>query len=107
MGLKLSAEEVAELETRTEGWIAGLQMAALAMRDRADVPGFIEAFAGSNRYILDYLVEEVLDQQAEGTRTFLLETSALGRMCGPLCEEVTGRPDGQAMLEYLDRKSVV
>ena len=94
MGLELSAEEVAELETRTEGWIAGLQMAALAMRDRADVPGFIEAFTGSHRYILDYLVEEVLDQQSEETRTFLLETSVLGRMCGPLCDVVTGRPDG-------------
>jgi transcriptional regulator with XRE-family HTH domain len=71
MGLKLSAEEIAELETRTEGWIAGLQMAALAMRDRADVPGFIEAFTGSHRYVLDYLVEEVLNQQPEGVRSFV------------------------------------
>jgi LuxR family transcriptional regulator, maltose regulon positive regulatory protein len=106
MGLELSAEEVAELETRTEGWIAGLQMAALAMRDRADVPGFIEAFTGSHRHILDYLVEEVLDQQSEGTRTFLLETSVLGRMCGPLCDVVTGRPDGQAMLERLEHANL-
>ena len=65
MGLKLSAEDIAELETRTEGWIAGLQMAALVMRDRADVPGFIEAFTGSNRYVVDYLAEEVLGRQPE------------------------------------------
>ena len=81
MGVELSTQEIAELETRTEGWIAGLQMAALAMRDRADVPGFIEGFAGSNRYVLDYLVEEVVDRQPEGVRSFLLETSILGRMC--------------------------
>jgi LuxR family maltose regulon positive regulatory protein len=106
MGLKLSAEEIAELETRTEGWIAGLQMAALAMRDRADIPGFIEAFTGSNRYVLDYLVEEVVNQQPEGVRSFLLETSVLGRMCGPLCDAVTGRPDGQATLERLEHANL-
>ena len=106
MGLKLSAEEVTGLETRTEGWIAGLQMAALAMRDRADVPGFIETFTGSNRYVLDYLVEEVLDRQPEGVRSFLLETSVLGRMCGPLCDAVTGRPDGQATLELLEHANL-
>jgi ATP/maltotriose-dependent transcriptional regulator MalT/DNA-binding XRE family transcriptional regulator len=106
MGLKLSAEDIGELETRTEGWIAGLQMAALAMRDRADVPGFIEAFTGSHRYILDYLVEEVLDQQPEGVRSFLLETSVLGRMCGPLGDAVTGRPDGQATLERLEHANL-
>jgi LuxR family maltose regulon positive regulatory protein len=106
MGLELSAEEIAELETRTEGWIAGLQMAALAMRDRADVPGFIEAFTGSNRYVLDYLVEEVLNQQPEGVRSFLLETSVLGRMCGPLCDALTGRPDGQATLERLEHANL-
>jgi LuxR family maltose regulon positive regulatory protein len=106
MGLELSTEEIAELETRTEGWIAGLQMAALAMRDRSDVPGFIEAFAGSNRHVLDYLVEEVVDRQPEGVRSFLLETSVLGRMCGPLCEAVTGRPDGRATLERLERANL-
>jgi LuxR family maltose regulon positive regulatory protein len=106
MGLKLSAEDIGELETRTEGWIAGLQTAALAMRDRADVPGFIEAFTGSHRYILDYLVEEVLDQQPEGVRSFLLETSVLGRMCGPLGDAVTGRPDGQATLERLEHANL-
>jgi LuxR family transcriptional regulator, maltose regulon positive regulatory protein len=106
MGLKLSTEEIAELETRTEGWIAGLQMAALAMRDRADIPGFIEAFTGSHRYVLDYLVEEVVNQQPEGIRSFLLETSVLGRMCGTLCDAVTGRPDGQAMLERLEHANL-
>src|SRR5215210_1259539 len=106
MGLKLSTEEIAELETRTEGWIAGLQMAALAMRDHADVPGFIEAFTGSHRYVLDYLVEEVVNQQPEGVRSFLLETSILSRMCGPLCDAVTGRPDGQATLERLEHANL-
>src|SRR5215210_4727387 len=106
MGLKLSTEEIAELETRTEGWIAGLQMAALAMRDRADVPGFIEGFAGSNRYVLDYLVEEVVNQQPEEVRSFLLETSILGRMCAPLCDTVTGRPGGQATLERLEHDNL-
>ena len=106
MGLKLSTEEIAELETRTEGWIAGLQMAALAMRDRADVPTFIEAFTGSNRYVLDYLVEEVVSQQPEGVRSFLLETSVLGRMCGPLCDAVTGHSDGQATLERLEHANL-
>src|SRR5215210_4128810 len=106
MGLELSAQEIAELETRTEGWIAGLQMAALAMRDRADVPGFIEGFAGSNRYVLDYLVEEVVNQQPEEVRSFLLETSILGRMCAPLCDTVTGRPGGQATLERLEHDNL-
>src|SRR5215204_4805178 len=106
MRLKLLAEEIAELEKRTEGWIAGLQMGALAMRDRADVPGFIAAFTGSNRYVLDYLVEEVLNQQPEGDRSFLLESSVLSRMCGPLCDAVTGRADGQATLERLEHANL-
>ena len=106
MGLERSAEDIAKLETRTEGWIAGLQMAALAMRDRADIPAFIEAFTGSNRYVLDYLVEEVVDRQPEEVRSFLLETSVLGRMCGPLCDAVTGRPDGRATLERLERANL-
>jgi LuxR family maltose regulon positive regulatory protein len=106
MGLELSAQDIAELETRTEGWIAGLQMAALAMRDRADVSGFIEAFTGSHRYVLDYLVEEVLNGQPEGVRSFLLETSILGRMCGPVCDAVTGRSDGQATLERLEHANL-
>jgi LuxR family maltose regulon positive regulatory protein len=88
MSLNLSAEEIAALETRTEGWIAGLQLAALSMRGREDVSGFIKAFAGDNRYIVDYLVEEVLHRQPERVRSFLLQTSILQRLCGPLCDAV-------------------
>ena len=103
MGLKLSAEEIAALEERTEGWIAGLQLAALSMRGREDVGGFIRAFAGDNRYILDYLAEEVLGRQPGRIRSFLLETSVLERLSGPLCDAVTGQEDGGAMLETLER----
>src|SRR5215210_1756498 len=106
MGLELSAEDTAELEGRTEGWIAGLQMAALAMRDHADIPGFIAAFAGSNRYVLDYLAEEVLARQPEELQTFLLETSILDRMRAPLCNAVTERADGQTALERLERANL-
>jgi LuxR family maltose regulon positive regulatory protein len=119
MGLNLSAEEIAALEIRTEGWIAGLQMAALSMQGREDVPGFIRAFAGDNRYIVDYLVEEVLQRQPERVRSFLLQTSILDRLSGPLCDAVcfgvaetpsssegtavTGQEDGRGMLEALER----
>ena len=103
MGLDLSAADVAALETRTEGWIAGLQLAALSMQGREDIPGFIGAFAGDDRYIVDYLVEEVLQRQPERVRSFLLQTSILDRLSGPLCDAVTGREDGKGMLEALDR----
>jgi LuxR family maltose regulon positive regulatory protein len=103
MGLSLSAEDIAALETRTEGWIAGLQLAALSMRGREDVPGFIRAFAGDNRYIVDYLVEEVLQRQPERIRSFLLQTSILDWLNGPLCDAVTGQKDGNALLETLER----
>jgi LuxR family transcriptional regulator, maltose regulon positive regulatory protein len=103
MSLDLSAEDIAALETRTEGWIAGLQLAALSMRGREDVPGFIRAFAGDNRYILDYLVEEVLQRQPERVRSFLLQTSILERLSGPLCDAVTGQEEGNARLEALER----
>jgi LuxR family maltose regulon positive regulatory protein len=102
MGLDLSGEEVAALEARTEGWIAGLQIAALSMQDREDISGFIQAFSGSHRHILGYLAEEVLNQQPGDTLDFLLQTSILERLCGPLCEAVTGNTDGQAMLESLE-----
>jgi LuxR family maltose regulon positive regulatory protein len=88
MGLPLSAADIAALEARTEGWIAGLQLAALAMQERADRAGFITAFAGSNRYIVDYLVDEVIARQPSDIQTFLLRTSILERMCGPLCDAV-------------------
>jgi LuxR family maltose regulon positive regulatory protein len=103
MGLDLSAEEIAALETRTEGWIAGLQLAALSMRGREDVQGFIQAFAGDNRYVVDYLVEEVLHSQPEHVRRFLLQTSILDSLSGPLCTAVTGQEDGRGMLEKLER----
>ncbi len=88
MGLNLSAEEVSALETRTEGWVAGLQLAALSMRGRTDVAQFVRAFAGNNRYIVDYLVEEVLQRQPERVRSFLLQTAILDRLSGPLCDAV-------------------
>src|SRR5215203_6746811 len=103
MGLDLSAEEIDALETRTEGWIAGLQLAALSMRGREDVPGFIRAFAGDNRYILDYLVEEVLQRQPERTRNFLLQTSILDRLSGHLCDAITDQEDAGVVLEALER----
>lgn len=103
MRLDLSAADVTVLETRTEGWIAGLQLAALSMRGRADVAGFISAFAGDARYIVDYLVEEVLQRQPEHVRRFLLQTSMLDRLSGGLCDAVTGRHDGRQMLEVLER----
>ena len=88
MGLALSAAEVEALEARTEGWIAGLQLAALSMQDRKDVDRFIKVFTGSHRYILDYLVEEVLRRQPEDIQAFLLKTSILERLCGPLCDAI-------------------
>jgi LuxR family maltose regulon positive regulatory protein len=88
MGLDLAAEQVAALEARTEGWIAGLQLAALSMRGRDDIAQFVASFAGNNRYIVDYLVEEVLQQQPEHVRSFLLQTSILDRLSGPLCDAV-------------------
>ncbi|MBA4117142.1 MAG: tetratricopeptide repeat protein, partial [Rubrobacter sp.] len=103
MGLSLSAEDIAALEDRTEGWIAGLQLAALSMRGREDVTGFIRAFAGDNRYVVDYLVEEVLQRQPERVRSFLLQTSILERLSGPLCDAVTGQEGSNALLEALER----
>lgn len=103
MGLDLSAEDVNALETRTEGWIAGLQLAALSMQGRPDAAGFIRAFTGSNRFVLDYLVEEVLQRQPQCTRSFLLQTSILDTLCGALCDAVTGHKHGKEMLESLER----
>jgi LuxR family transcriptional regulator, maltose regulon positive regulatory protein len=105
MDLHLSPGEVAALEDRTEGWIAGLQLAALSMRGHQDVSGFIQAFAGDNRYIVDYLIEEVLQRQPEALRNFLLQTSILDRLNGPLCDAVIGdhQEDSRARLESLQR----
>ncbi len=103
MGLALTAHDVAALEARTEGWIAALQLAALSIQGRPDAGSFIHAFAGDDRYIVDYLVEEVLLRQPEPVRRFLLETSILVRLTGPLCDAVTGQDGGRWMLEALDR----
>ncbi len=103
MGLELSAEDVGALEEHTEGWIAGLQLAALSMRDRKDVSGFIESFSGSHRDVLDYLAEEVLERQPGRVRDFLLKTSILDRLTRGLCDALTGRADGQEILEKLEK----
>jgi LuxR family maltose regulon positive regulatory protein len=103
MGLSLSAADIATLEDRTEGWIAGLQLAALSLQGQQDVAEFIRAFAGDHRYIVDYLVEEVLQRQPEPVRRFLLQTAILDRLNGALCEAVTGQPGGRARLEALER----
>ncbi|MCB9265292.1 MAG: tetratricopeptide repeat protein [Lewinellaceae bacterium] len=103
MGLNLSSKDIAALEKRTEGWIAGLQMAALSMQGRADTDGFIKAFTGSHRFILDYLAEEVLQRQPEPIRRFLIQTAVLSRLCGPLCDAVTGQGNGREMLEVLEK----
>jgi len=102
-GADLPDAAVAVLAARTEGWATGLQLAGLSLRGRADVAGFVVAFTGSHRYVLDYLAEEVLDGQTEQMRAFLLETSVLERLSGELCDAVTGRSDGQAMLEQVER----
>src|SRR3954467_6871877 len=106
MGLALTPRDVEALEGRTEGWIAALQLAALSMQGRDDVAGFIAGFAGDDRYIVDYLAEEVLQRQSERVRSFLLQTSVLGRLSGPLCDAVTGHGGGRAMLEALERANL-
>lgn len=106
MGLSLSAGDVAALDDITEGWVAALQLAALSMRDHEDVSGFVEAFSGSNRYVLDFLAEEVLVRQPDDVREFLLETSVLERMTAALCDALTGHSNGQTMLERLDRENL-
>ena len=103
MELDLTGRDVVALEGRTEGWIAALQLAALSIQGRDDVAGFIAGFAGDDRYIVDYLADEVLHRQPEHVRQFLLQTSILGRLTGPLCDAVTGQEGGTAMLEALDR----
>ncbi len=122
MGLNLSAEDVTTLEARTEGWIAGLQLAALALQGTsskpapADAAGFINSFSGSHHFVLDYLLEEVLHRQPASIQTFLLLTSILDRLCGPLCDAVLGPGEGppalplpgsgQETLEYLEQANL-
>ncbi|HYO17974.1 MAG TPA: helix-turn-helix transcriptional regulator, partial [Dermatophilaceae bacterium] len=105
-GLQLDAADVEVLEDRTEGWIAALQLAALSIQGRDDVRGLIARFAGNDRYLVDYLVEEVLTHQPEPVREFLLHTAVLDRLTGPLCEAVTGRGDGSHMLAALQRANL-
>ena len=106
MGLNISADQVAALDARTEGWAAGLQLAGLSMRGHDQTAAFVEAFTGSHRFVLDYLVEEVLGRLARDVREFLLATSVLDRLTGPLCDALTGRTDGHQMLESLDRDNL-
>jgi LuxR family transcriptional regulator, maltose regulon positive regulatory protein len=103
MGLHLSASDIAALEARTEGWIAGLQLAALSLQGRVDSAAFVEAFTGSHRFVLDYLMEEVLQRQPEPVRRFLLQTSILNRLCGSLCDAVNESAGGRSVLEMLER----
>jgi LuxR family maltose regulon positive regulatory protein len=106
MDLALTSEQVAALEKRTEGWIAGLQLAALSLQGRRDVDNYISAFTGSHHYIVDYLAEEVLSRQPNYLREFLLKTSILERLTGTLCDALTGRTDGQATLELLAQSNL-
>ncbi len=106
MGLHLSQEDAATLQSRTEGWIAGLQLAALSLQGRADVASALAAFTGGHRFVLDYLSEEVLSRQPAEVQTFLLQTSVLERLSGSLCDAVTGSQESQAMLETLDRANL-
>ena len=106
MGLNLPPADIAALERRTEGWIAGLQLAALSMRGCDDLSGFIEAFTGSSHYVLDYLIEEVFKQQPADVQEFLLKTSILDRLSGPLCDAVAKRTGSRSLLEHLEHANL-
>ncbi len=106
MGLSLSAEDAAALEARTEGWVVGLQMAALSLQGQQDTAEFINAFSGSHHFVLDYLMDEVLDHQPEVVHRFLLHTSMLEQMTGPLCDVVCAAEGGQRMLERLHKANL-
>jgi LuxR family maltose regulon positive regulatory protein len=106
MGLDLAREEVKALEARTEGWIVGLQLAALSLQGRADAREFIAAFRGGHHYVLEYLTHEVVRRQPEAVQRFLVQTSILDRLCGPLCDALTGQSDGAATLAALHRQNL-
>jgi LuxR family maltose regulon positive regulatory protein len=106
LNLRLSTDDIHLLETRTEGWIAGLQLAGLSLHGRKDPSSFIRGFRGDNRYIADYLLEEVLNRQPEHLRNFLLQTSILERLSGPLCDAVTRQPGGEQMLNTLEKANL-
>lgn len=105
-GIALSENDLTALARRTEGWVAGLKMAALSLQSKKDVSGYIQHFSGSNRYIMDYLAEEVLNQQPAKIKQFLLETSILTRLCGPLCDAVTEHSDSQKILDQLEKANL-
>ncbi len=109
MGLSLSADNIAALEARTEGWVAGLQLAAISMQGHEDASRFIASFTGSHRFVMDYLVEEVLQQQPDSIQVFLLRTSILNRLCGPLCDAVVQAPGtcGRETLAYLEQANLL
>src|SRR5512147_181584 len=106
MALGLTADQVSLLESRVEGWIAGLQLAAVSLQGRTDAASFLAAFTGSNRYILDYLVDEVLHRQPEDIQQFLLRTAVLDRFTGSLCDAITDRTDSQSTLEQLEQANL-
>jgi LuxR family maltose regulon positive regulatory protein len=106
MGLNLSDKDIMALEARTEGWIAGLQLAALSMWGEEDMTGFVQSFTGSHRLVLDYLIEEVLEKQPADVQDFLLQTSLLDRLTGPLCDVLTGQKNGQQILDKLDQANL-
>ncbi len=105
-GLQLTDNQVGALVTRTEGWISGLQMAASSIQGNESIPAFVQSFTSSNRYIFDYLIEEILNRQPEDIHDFLLDTSILGRVTGNLCNAVLNQTDSQAILEYLERTNL-
>ncbi|MGD2157526.1 MAG: LuxR C-terminal-related transcriptional regulator, partial [Anaerolineales bacterium] len=106
MGLNLNQEDISRLLRRTEGWVTGLQLAALSMRGQVNVQQFVHAFTGSNRYVLDYLFEEVFNRQSAQVQEFLLKSAVLNRLCAPLCDAVTGREDAQGTLETLENSNL-
>lgn len=106
MGLNLSSEGISALQKRTEGWIAGLHLAALSLQGRGDIEAFLAEFTGSHRHITDYLMEEVLARQSEEVESFLLHTSLLERLCGPLCDVVAGRSGSETLLVELERANL-
>ncbi|WP_025414762.1 LuxR C-terminal-related transcriptional regulator [Gemmatirosa kalamazoonensis] len=106
MALGLTTTDTTTLERRTEGWIAGLKLAALSMQGREDVRAFVDGFSGDHRFVADYLVDEVLSTEPDHVRRFLLGTAILSRLSGPLCDTVTGEHGSQALLESLERRNL-
>jgi LuxR family maltose regulon positive regulatory protein len=106
MGLNLTDDDIIALDRRTEGWIVGLQLAAVSMQGRDDLSNFVAAFTGSSHYVLDYLIEEVFEQQPAETQDFLLKTSILDRMTGPLCDRVLNRTNSHEVLDHLEHANL-